>query len=95
MGYFWRYFAAEINWPKITLIFDGSCRKQRTFGGLVWPAKINPTFGGYYPQFSTVFWRSRKFKIHQKLFGPIFGGFSLVAKNSIDLFLVVFPSRQK
>jgi hypothetical protein len=31
-----------------------------------------------------------EFKSHRKIFRPIFGGLSLAAENSVDLFLVGF-----
>jgi hypothetical protein len=75
--------AAETNSSKITLIFGGSHRKQRTFSGLVGPVKINPTFGGNY---------------FRRLLSAIFGGLFCgdrqnlkATKNDSALFSVVFP----
>jgi hypothetical protein len=96
MGYFWRYLIAETNWLKITLIFNCSRRKQRTFGGLVWPVKISPTFGGNYFQrllsaiFGGFLWRLPKFKSRQKNIRSYFRRFFLAVENSIDLFSVGF-----
>jgi hypothetical protein len=68
MGYFRLYLATETNSPNTTLIFGGSHRKQRTFGGLVWPGKINPTFGDNY---------------FQRLLSVIFGSFFFVEAAEI------------
>jgi hypothetical protein len=54
--------------------------KLKTNSPLVWPTKTREGF----------LWRPQKIKNHRKLFGSIFGGFSLVTKNSIDMFSVGF-----
>jgi hypothetical protein len=87
MGYFWLYLATETNSPNTTLIFGGSHRKQRTFGGLVWPGKINPTFGDNYLQ---------------RLLSVIFGNFFCGGRRNLKATKIIrsyfrrfFPSRRK